>query len=452
MGLITINDHPKDEEVLNKIFNNEVVVFEDIQGSKIYVNWDGKNFTIKPKSFNADAINILDLALQRYYNKAINYIYSFDDRIKSLMPKKWWFCFEYFPDEQPANIKYDRMPKNNLILTGICKGKKFNYTVDELREFANLFSTDYLPIIFKGKLNQDQIEAIKYFLNTSENDLDFVFGEKNFAFFFYKLLNPSMQNSFLMYDDFQDNVEKLIIRCDDSDNSFELLNPLYNRISEANNTEFVEVYTLILLKFLEYMQLTDIEAIKLKGKKRDFIYINLMSNLFNMFMSDAKEDLMEFEFTIPKFFNKDKFKINTELITNKLTKELIEEDPKIEYIFKVILGSFNRKRKKPIGVFTTKTVELFNGFVEEINSMIDKRLNKLHELELKKSGLVDFDQYYDIKYDVDSEGQVYPDIYDEFESPVDKKGKGKDKGKKEFDTDFNKDDELEGFGDADDIL
>ena len=163
MSLITLNDHPKDDQILDKIFNNEIVVFEDIQGSKIYVNWDGKNFTIKPKSFNSDAINILDLALQRYY-KAINYIYSFDSRIKSLMPKKWWFCFEYFPDEQPANIKYDRVPKNNLILTGICKGKKFEYTVDELREFANLFDTDYLPIIFKGNLNEKQIEGVYKYL------------------------------------------------------------------------------------------------------------------------------------------------------------------------------------------------------------------------------------------------------------------------------------------------
>ena len=52
MSLITLNDHPKDDQILDKIFNNEIVVFEDIQGSKIYVNWDGKNFTIKPKSFN----------------------------------------------------------------------------------------------------------------------------------------------------------------------------------------------------------------------------------------------------------------------------------------------------------------------------------------------------------------------------------------------------------------
>jgi hypothetical protein len=51
------------------------------------------------------------------------------------------------------------------------------------------------------------VEAIKYFINTSEEDLEYIFGEKSFTFFFYKLLNPLSQNSFLMNNDFQKNIE-----------------------------------------------------------------------------------------------------------------------------------------------------------------------------------------------------------------------------------------------------
>ena len=45
--LVTLNGN-NDQELLSSIFDNEIVVFEDIQGSKIWVNWDGKEFTIKP--------------------------------------------------------------------------------------------------------------------------------------------------------------------------------------------------------------------------------------------------------------------------------------------------------------------------------------------------------------------------------------------------------------------
>lgn len=425
--LVKLNEI-NDDSLLNELFKNELLVFEDIQGSKIFVNWDGKEFTIKPKSMSAEPINMIDLAIQNYYNHAINYFNSLDSRIKGLLNKKWWFCFEFFPDNQPANIEYSRIPKNNLVLTSICKNNKFEYSIEELDEYARLFSTDVIPLIFKGKLSEKSQEAIKYFINTSEDDLEFVFGEKSFAFFFYKILNPQITNSFLMQDDdFQKNLEKIIIRVVDKDVSFEILNPLYKRVSDSNSTDFVEIYSLILLNFLNFCQSIKMDDIKLKGNRRDEVYIYLICKLFNTYITEVKEDLLQFDFVVPQFFDKDKFRINKELIQNKQTKEFINESPKIEYIFKVILGSFNRKRKKPIGVFTPETLIIFNTFVDQISSYIDKYLKKSNEVELTKKKLLDFGEFFEIKYDVDSENQVYPDIYNEFEvgSPEEKKKKGK---------------------------
>ena len=275
--LVTLNGS-NDQELLSSIFDNEIVVFEDIQGSKIWVNWDGKEFTIKPKSIGSESINLIDLAMQNYYNPAIKFFESLDIRVKSLLNRKWWFCFEYFPDNQPANIEYSRVPKNNLVLTALNKSGKYDFSIEELDEYARLFDVDMLPIVFQGKLNERMIEAIKYFINTSEDDLEYIFGEKSFAFFFYKILNPSSQNSFLMEDeDYQSNLEKLIVRTKKGDLSFEILNPLYKRISDNNSTEFVEIYTLILVNFLNFCQSFNLDEIKLKGSKRDEIYIYLIS-------------------------------------------------------------------------------------------------------------------------------------------------------------------------------
>ena len=129
--LLNLNEI-ENEKILDEIFSDELIIFEDVQGSKIFVNWDGKSFTIKAKSLSSDPINLVDLAMQNYYNLAINYFNSLDKRIKSLLNKKWWFCFEYFPDTQPGNITYARLPKNNLVLSSICKNNKFDYTIEEL--------------------------------------------------------------------------------------------------------------------------------------------------------------------------------------------------------------------------------------------------------------------------------------------------------------------------------
>jgi len=423
-NLINLNESDS-KELLDQIFGDDLIIIEDVQGSKIWVNWNGKEFSIKPKSLGSEEINMIDLAMQNYYNPAVRYLDSMDFRVKSLLNRKWWFCFEYFPDEQPANIEYKRMPKNGMVLSGIYKPGKYTFELDEMAEYARLFDVDMIPVIFQGRLSERMIEAIKYFLNTSEDDLEYVFGEKSFAFFFYKMLDPSSEGSFLMEDDFQKNLEKLIIRSKTREVSFELLNPLYSRVSDTNSTDFVEIYTLILVNFMNFCQSIDLKDIKMKAQTKDEAYIYMISRLYNFYVAELKQDLLDFDFVVPEFFDKEKFKINSELIENRMTREYISESPKLEYIFKVILGSFNKKRKKPIGVFTESTVKLFNLFVDEIFWHIDSYMNKMHELELTRAGLLDFGDFFEIQYDVDGEGEVYPDVYTEFE-----KGSGDGKGKK----------------------
>ena len=149
-----------------------------------------------------------------------------------------------------------------------------------------------------------------------------------------------------------------------------------------------------------------------------------------MYMSEVKEDLLKFDFAIPEFFDKDKFRVNTELIPNKLTKQYISEDKKLEYIYKIILGSFNKERKKPIGVFNEATIRIFNHFVKSLQLKIDEFFNKKSEIELTRSNLMDFGDFFDVRsYDVDGDNQVYPDIYREMEKGSEDKKK-KDLGGK----------------------
>lgn len=228
-----------------------------------------------------------------------------------------------------------------------------------------------------------------------------------------------------MEGDFQKNLQKIIIRVNGDQNSFEILNPLYERISGENSTEFTDVYTLILVNFLNFCQSVNFAEIKIKGERKDESYIYLISKLYNMYISDVKDDIINFEFAIPEFFNKEKFKINKELIRNKLTREIIEESEKLEYVFKVVLGSFNKKKKKPIGIFSQTTVDMFNKFVDKIDHLIDNHLGKIREVEISKAGLVDFGEFLDIKYDVDGAGDVYPEVWDDIQKSKEEKKKSK---------------------------
>ena len=63
--LITL-DSLDGEKFINKLKDRELIVYEDIQGSKIWVNYDGRNWNIRPKSVTAEPISMIDLAMQRW--------------------------------------------------------------------------------------------------------------------------------------------------------------------------------------------------------------------------------------------------------------------------------------------------------------------------------------------------------------------------------------------------
>ena len=420
------------EDFLNLVKDNELIIYEDIQGSKIFVKYDGDKFIVKPKSTKSDPLNFIDLTVQKFYNQAFNYFLSLPTYVTDLLSNNWWFCFEYFPpyDACPANIEYSKNPRNNLILTCIVKGNRYKYDYAELQEYANLFDCDCLPVIYMGKLNQKQLEVLNLFLHTAEEDLEFVFGESNFAKFFYDILNPQLKNSFLMKtDEFNDNLEKIVIKVEGNDDiSFEVLNPLYKRMSYQNTSEYVETYSLIILNFLEFCQLIDIKSYKVKANIKDEIYIDLICQLFNEYMDNVKKNIDDWQINIPQFFQDEKFKINVDLLNNKKTIEHIKSDKKIEYIFKVILGTFNKRRKKPVGVFNEQTVEIFNQFVDKLNAHVDKLLNINREYNLQKSDLLNFGDYFKLYFNVDTDQRLYPDVFNKFreiEQGDDKKGKSK---------------------------
>ena len=150
-----------------------------------------------------------------------------------------------------------------------------------------------------------------------------------------------------------------------------------------------------------------------------------------------------------QFFKQDKFKINVDMLFNDDTKDVILSDDKIEYTFKCILGSFNKKRKKAIGIFTDNTIKLFNHFVKELDQILDKSLKANRDYMLQKDDLKNFKDYFDLNYNVDSQGELYPDVYSEFDDEIGGEKKKKKKGMKDVKgyEPFKKDDDLKNIFD-----
>lgn len=406
--IFKLNTFEQGDDFINIIKDKELLVYEDIQGSRIFVNYNGKEIKIIPKNLRNDPLNFVDLTIQKFYNSAYKYFNLLPQYILDLLNPNWWFCFEYFPDLHPANIEYQKLPKNGLILICIVKGNKYKYNYNELVEFSNLLNVDTIPVIFKGKLSMKQLEIIALFLNSSEEDLKYIFGENNFSKFFYNILNPNFSNSFLMANDFNNNLEKIIMKIDGNDEySFELLNPLYKKM--INDSNYVEIYSQIILNFLEFCQLIELKNFKIRANTRDEIYIELICQIFNKYIDNIKDYIDKWDINIPDFFKDEKFKLNIDALTNKNTIELAKSSKKIEYMLKIILSSFNHKKKKPFGIFNEQTIVLFNELVDKISIYIDKLQNINREYKLQKSDVLNFNDYFKLKFNVDNDDRLYID-------------------------------------------
>lgn len=414
------------ENFVTLLKDSEILVYENLQGSKLFFNYDGGQFQLKCRSLQSDSVNKIDLAIQKYYAPAFRYLEALDERAKKLLPRDWWFCCEFFYDTQPSHIRYDKLPQNNLMLTSIVKGKRFTYNSDEIKEYASLLNIDHQPLLYKGRLTNKQLGEIRYFLSLSLDDVDLLFGERNFSKFFYELLSPATENSLLMNTGtFQENIDKLIIRLrDEQEISFAILNPLHER-EENTKSEFVDSYTILLMDFLEFMQMVDLDKIKTTTREGDQMYLDIVSQIFNMYCHKRKDKIINFDFVIPSFFNDEKFRVNLDMITNQQTRTYIERNDKLEYMFRIVVSSFRIPKKKSIGVFTDATLTLFNNYVNQIRATIDKQLQIQQELNVGHPDLMDFEKFFSITYPKDANDEVYPDLYKELDNSqaVDKKKK-----------------------------
>ena len=107
--MIKLDDEVTSDEFIKNIDGKELVIYEDIQGSKIYVKFDGDRFIIKPRSIKNDELSFIDLAIQKFYNKAYAFFHTLPTYITDILNKNWWFCFEYLVDEKPAHIQYNKV-------------------------------------------------------------------------------------------------------------------------------------------------------------------------------------------------------------------------------------------------------------------------------------------------------------------------------------------------------
>jgi len=334
-------------------------------------------------------ITLVDRTLMKYYEKPINYIESLPPHILNEIPRGWRFGLEYFSNNQPVEIAYDRLPKNNLILSYIHtkneNGKPSSTIQDQeqLNNWADLLGVERPPIVFQGMLTDDQKNQILDFLRTPFDQLVAEYKTKSFVRYIIGVLNPSSKTSALN-NDLDKPIEGIVFRFGEEDNGKEpilskMVDPVftemakekYSKRSEEKPSDFLG---LTIMDIMNYILEEGVESFNVAGDSDDERYISFMSDVFVKFLGEYAYKYRGADFQEPDYLKKDEFRLNLDMIKDKRVLKYLDTDDSYESLFKLMLNSFRKIRKRASGIITAGIIDQFNIVVSDIESVVAKEI------------------------------------------------------------------------------
>lgn len=129
-------------DYIKDIFQNDVEITEKIDGSQFSFGKVNGELYMRSKG----CIQYKDKH-DKMFSLAVSYALS----IESLIPDGMVFYCEYLKTERHNILKYNRTPKNNLIMFGASSIN--DCFIHNWREYAKKFYIEAVPVLFQGKIN-----------------------------------------------------------------------------------------------------------------------------------------------------------------------------------------------------------------------------------------------------------------------------------------------------------
>lgn len=364
----------------NSLLKQRCLVTEKIQASSFHVRNTDKGYDYY-KSGSRTPMNKVDRTIVRYYENAIDYFKSIPQDVREDMPKDWKFGFDYMTEKRTVDIQYDTLPKNNLILTHIqvlsptdpTQIKKVIRDPKILEKWANILEVQSPPIVFDGVLDSNQKDQLVELLEMTDQAFSKVFETNSFTRKLYNIFNR-MLNKTALNEGLDGEIDSLIVSFIDNTNIKNFKLGRFDRVEEKDR-EASDMYQITILDLVEYMTQFNMDEVKLVEEDTDLRYIELVSEIFNQYMSKNAVKYIGAEFDSAGFSSKKGFELNKDFIKNEGTIKLIQNDDLSE-LFKIMLGSFRKKRTKETKIINADLMSQMNEIVEKIEASVLAKKNE----------------------------------------------------------------------------
>lgn len=371
----------KGEAFLHGLLNGYVIINEKLDGAFFGVK---KTADDKFKYFKKSGeITYVDQVLMKYYNQAITHFQNLQIDKRQRIPANFFFGFEYFTKSDTNSSKRKEAPKNNLILSYIHRLDESGniaetlQSKDQLTRWANYLEVEAPPIIFEGKLDDEQKSKILEFAYTSKGELEEKFKTTSFTKYIISILCPDEDSEVLDRD-----LDTVIFRFYGEDTDSEaflakLVDPIFQHKSDepkaksTNSQDYIWLIVIDLMNHFEMYNIDDLRKMISADESYEQKYIDLINKIFKDFIAEYASKYDGLELEIPEYLKRPEFELDVNLIGDPEVVNLISRNATNLEIYKILLNFFRKVRKKAsVGFFTPEMISQLNLIVQKIKNII----------------------------------------------------------------------------------
>ena len=378
-------------QFIHKLFGNFVIISEKLNATRFCFE---KSENGELTFFKKDGkITSIDRTLSKLYDQPIEYIESLPKEVLDQLPSGYRFGFRYFNSTTPINISYDRTPLNGLVLTDIqnSKGKVVD-DITILNPISDLIRVEKPPIIWYGKLDEVQKTRLMEYLRTPEDQLEKRFKTDSFTKYIISILNPEMKKTALN-SGIEKPIDSIMFKFLSDDRKeviyAKAIDPIIQQLNRTNDDEREpqDMYAIILSDIIEFTKLNGLKKYALKETDPEKRYTELICLIFNDYVNKYGYRYEGVELDPLSFTNVPAFSLNTGLISDLKTRELLKDSSINKNIFKIMMTAFLKPRKKAVGLLTQL-------LIDDLKSMASKVKDKTENVEAtKESAMPTFEEY-----------------------------------------------------------
>ena len=353
----------KGDDFLNNLLNNFVIINENIDGTFFGVKKDKASGRFRYFKKSGE-ITYVDRMLMKFYNPAIAYFETLPDEKKARIPSNFYFGFEFISKRDKKASNFNRMPKNNLVLSYIHRldddGKPMEtlQTKNDLDRWSYYLEVEAPSIIFEGKLDDEQKASILEFVYSSTQELQEKYKTTSFTKYIITILNSEDRES-ILNKGLGNDIDSIVFRFyDENDedakaNAFlaKLVDPMFQvTTSEPKEKKVSNDYIwLIVIDLMNHIEMYSEDQLRelCEGEDDyDAKYLTLINSIYKDFIKEYSYKYDGLQLDVPEYLKRPEFEIEFDLINDADVINSIKGNETFKEIYRILVNFFRKPRKK----------------------------------------------------------------------------------------------------------